>query len=131
MLLVSPVFVTDYPQSLKPFYMRRSDSGGESDPIKSDPKATVACMDLLVPSIGELIGGSEREERYDVLKHQLLSHKLSLEQYNWYLELRQYGTVRHGGWGMGFERYLMFLTGLNNLRDVIPVPRAPMSHTKF
>lgn len=109
-----PLTVFDYPKDVKPFYMRVNDDG-----------MTVAAMDLLVPGIGELIGGSQREERLEQLTANLSAHGLSLEHYSWYLDLRKYGTVPHAGFGMGFERFLMFLTGIKNIRDVIPFARTP------
>ena len=109
----SPVTVFDYPKSIKPFYMRQNDDG-----------KTVAAMDLLVPGIGELIGGSQREERYDLLKAEMDAEGLS-EGYEWYLDLRKYGSVPHAGFGLGFERLIMFVTGVANIRDVIPFPRTP------
>jgi asparaginyl-tRNA synthetase len=111
-----PVFVHDWPALLKPFYMRLSDDG-----------QTVAAMDLLVPKAGELIGGSQREERLDVLERRMDELGLSPEEYWWYLDTRQYGSVPHSGFGLGFERYLMMLTGTGNIRDVIPFPRTPGS----
>src|SRR5438105_4441849 len=110
----SPVTVFNYPREIKPFYMRVSD----------DCK-TVTAMDLLVPGIGEVIGGAQREERIDVLRENLRYHKLKEEDYSWYLDLRRYGTVPHAGFGAGFERLLMFLTGMSNIRDVIPFARTP------
>lgn len=115
-----PVFVTDYPASLKPFYMRKNDP---STAEKQDDRTTVGCVDLLVPGIGELMGGSMREERPEVLKEQLLAFGLDEEEYQWYMDLRKFGTVPHGGWGIGFERYLLMVTGMENVRDVIPFPR--------
>ncbi len=109
-----PVTVYDYPQSLKPFYMRANEDG-----------KTVAAMDLLVPGIGEIIGGSQREERLDVLKENMARHHLNEKDYSWYLDLRRYGTVPHAGFGLGFERMLMFVTGVGNIRDVIPFARTP------
>lgn len=109
-----PVTVHDYPRAIKPFYMRRND----------DDK-TVAAMDLLVPGIGEIVGGSQREERLDLLRENLKHHDLSEEDYNWYIDLRRYGTVQHAGFGLGFERLLMMVTGVGNIRDVIPFPRVP------
>lgn len=149
-----PVFVSDYPASCKPFYMRRNDDG-----------ETVACFDLLVPKLvsvtrsvlvwasaeplvldwqGELVGGSAREERFDVLRQVMLEGGLLSSEaashdapaagmgsaagqcdLQWYLDLRRYGTVPHAGWGLGFERLIQFATGVDNIRDVIPVPRAP------
>ena len=109
-----PVTVHDYPRSLKPFYMRVNDDG-----------RTVRAMDLLVPGIGEIIGGSQREERLDVLLENMRAHHLSEKEYGWYLDLRRYGTVPHAGFGLGFERLLMFVTGVGNIRDVIPFARTP------
>ena len=108
-----PVFVTDYPKEIKAFYMRRNDDG-----------KTVAAADLLVPGIGEIIGGSQREERYDVLREIMTENKMDLSAYNWYLNLRKYGSVKHAGFGLGFERAVMYLTGMQNIRDVLPFPRA-------
>lgn len=110
----SPVTVYNYPREIKPFYMRLNEDG-----------KTVAAMDLLVPGIGEVIGGSQREERLDYLLENVKYHKLSPENYWWYIDLRKYGTVPHAGFGVGFERLLMFLTGVSNIRDVIPYPRTP------
>ncbi len=107
-----PVFVTDYPQEIKAFYMRQNDDG-----------RTVAAMDLLVPGVGELIGGSQREERYDRLRARLEAMGLPVESYAWYLDLRRFGGTRHAGFGLGFERLILYLTGLANIRDVIPFPR--------
>lgn len=109
-----PTTVYDYPQEIKPFYMRRNDDG-----------KTVAAMDLLVPGIGEIVGGSQREERLEVLRANLAEHGLEESHYDWYLDLRRYGTVPHAGFGLGFERLLMFVTGVANIRDVIPFPRTP------
>ncbi|MFA5904434.1 MAG: asparagine--tRNA ligase [Desulfobacula sp.] len=111
-----PVFLTDYPKGIKPFYMRVNDDG-----------KTVAAVDLLVPGIGELIGGSQREERLDVLETRMKQMNLPLENYWWYLDSRKYGSVPHSGFGMGFERFLMMITGISNIRDVIPFPRTPGS----
>lgn len=107
-----PVFVIDYPKEIKAFYMRLNDDG-----------KTVAAMDLLVPAIGELVGGSQREERLEVLEKKLEELKLSKEDYAFYLDLRRYGGVVHSGYGLGFERMVMYLTGITNIRDVIPYPR--------
>ncbi len=107
-----PVFVTDYPAGVKAFYMRLNEDG-----------KTVGAMDLLVPGIGELMGGSIREERYDVLVQKMNDLGLDKEDYEWYLDLRKYGTVKHGGFGLGFERCVMYLTGMTNIRDVIPFAR--------
>ena len=109
-----PVFVFNYPKTIKPFYMYQNDDG-----------KTVAAMDLLAPRVGELIGGSQREARYEVLKDAIVSNGLNTEDYDWYLDLRKYGTVPHSGFGLGFERFLMFATGVSNIRDVIPFPRTP------
>jgi asparaginyl-tRNA synthetase len=110
----APVTVYNYPREIKPFYMRLNDDG-----------QTVAAMDLLVPGIGEVIGGAQREERLDVLEASLRSHQLRPEDYGWYLDLRRFGSVPHAGFGLGFERLLMFLTGVANIRDVIPFARTP------
>ncbi|KAL6608203.1 hypothetical protein ACP70R_041266 [Stipagrostis hirtigluma subsp. patula] len=109
-----PVIVYNYPRGIKAFYMRLND----------DLK-TVAAMDVLVPQVGELIGGSQREERLDVLKHRILDAGLPLEPYEWYLDLRRFGSVKHSGFGLGFERMILFATGIDNIRDVIPFPRYP------
>ncbi len=114
-----PVTVYDYPRSLKPFYMRVNDDG-----------ETVAAMDLLVPKIGEVIGGSQREERLDVLRENIRRQGLRESDYQWYIDLRRYGSAPHAGFGVGFERLLMFLTGVGNIRDVIPFPRTP-GHAEF
>lgn len=114
-----PVFVTDYPAECKAFYMRRN---GDEDASALGP--TVGAVDLLVPRIGELIGGSEREERMSLLESRMSDMGL-LPHLQWYLDLRRFGTVRHGGFGLGFERLLMFVTGMTNIRDVISVPRYP------
>jgi asparaginyl-tRNA synthetase len=107
-----PVFVRDYPREAKSFYMRVNDDG-----------KTVAAADLLVPNIGELLGGSQREERMDVLLDNMARHELNPDDYAWYLDLRRYGGVKHAGYGLGFERCVMYLTGVKNIRDVIPYPR--------
>jgi asparaginyl-tRNA synthetase len=112
----SPVTVFNYPREIKPFYMRLNDDG-----------KTVTAMDVLVPGIGEVIGGSQREERLDQLRENMRFQKLREEDYGWYLDLRRYGTVPHAGFGLGFERLLMFLTGVANIRDVIPFARTPGS----
>ena len=111
-----PTMVTDYPRNIKAFYMRANDDGD-----------TVAAMDLLVPRIGELIGGSQREERYDLLRDRILAMGQEASSYDWYLDLRRFGSVPHSGFGMGFERFIMMLTGVSNIRDVIPFPRTPGS----
>ena len=111
-----PVIVTDYPKEIKPFYMRLNDDG-----------KTVRALDTLMPRIGEIIGGSQREERRDVLLARLRESGLSESEYSWYLDLRSYGTVPHAGFGLGFERTVQFITGVPNIRDVIPFPRTPKS----
>ncbi|CAH8386754.1 unnamed protein product [Eruca vesicaria subsp. sativa] len=111
-----PVIIRDYPKEIKAFYMRENDDG-----------KTVAAMDMLVPRIGELIGGSQREERLEVLEARLDELKLDKESYWWYLDLRRYGSVPHAGFGLGFERLVQFATGIDNIRDVIPFPRSPGS----
>ena len=107
-----PVFVTNYPKEIKAFYMR----------VNEDDK-TVAAMDLLVPGVGEIIGGSQREEREDVLLSRIRELGLEEEGYSWYMDLRRYGSVKHGGYGLGFERLIMYITGVANIRDVLPFPR--------
>ena len=107
-----PVFVTDYPKEIKAFYMKINEDG-----------KTVAAMDLLVPGIGEIIGGSQREDSYEKLVERMKELKLSEEDYDFYLDLRKYGSARHAGFGLGFERCVMYLTGMGNIRDVIPFPR--------
>jgi asparaginyl-tRNA synthetase len=111
-----PVTVFNYPKEIKPFYMRVNDDG-----------KTVTAMDLLVPGIGEIVGGSQREERLDVLEENMRRHNMDPVDYKWYLDLRRYGTVPHSGFGLGFERMLMFITGVSNIRDVIPFARTPGS----
>ncbi len=109
-----PIIVVNYPKGIKAFYMRQNDDG-----------KTVAAMDVLVPDIGEIIGGSQREERIDMLDRRIEEMKLKKEDYWWYRDLRRYGTVPHAGFGLGFERLMLFCTGMGNIRDVIPFPRAP------
>ncbi len=111
-----PVIVRDYPKEIKAFYMRLNDDG-----------KTVAAMDVLVPRIGELIGGSQREERYDILVQKIKDMGMQIEDYAWYLDSRKYGSVPHAGFGLGFERMLMLVTGIANIRDVLPFPRTPKS----
>ena len=109
-----PIFVIDYPKEIKAFYMRLNDDG-----------KTVAACDLLVPGVGEIIGGSQREERYDVLKARIEETGMTGEDYWWYMDLRKYGGVKHSGYGLGFERIIMYITGMSNIRDVLPFPRTP------
>ncbi|MFY1049854.1 asparagine--tRNA ligase [Apilactobacillus sp. 1-1-2] len=111
-----PTFLTDYPRDIKAFYMRDNDDG-----------KTVAAADCLVPGIGEIVGGSEREERYDVLNDKIKEFDLNPEEYDWYEDLRKYGEIKHSGFGIGFERLVMYVTGMENIRDVIPFPREPGS----
>ncbi|MFV0626533.1 MAG: asparagine--tRNA ligase [Alphaproteobacteria bacterium] len=111
-----PVIVRDYPKEIKAFYMKLNEDG-----------KTVAAMDVLVPRIGELIGGSQREERYDVLVKKIEDMGMKVEDYDWYLDSRRYGSVPHAGFGLGFERMMMLITGITNIRDVIPFPRTPNS----
>jgi asparaginyl-tRNA synthetase len=115
-LFKKPTIVTDYPKEIKAFYMRANDDG-----------KTVRAMDVLAPRIGEIIGGSQREERYDVLLDKIREQGLPEEAYWWYLELRKYGSAPHAGFGLGLERMLMYVTGMKNIRDVIPFPRVPGS----
>jgi asparaginyl-tRNA synthetase len=110
------VILYDYPRSIKPFYMRVNDDG-----------RTVRAMDILVPKVGEIVGGSQREERLDVLEARMREQGLAPESYWWYLDLRRYGTVPHSGFGLGLERIIQFITGMANIRDVIPFPRTPGS----
>jgi asparaginyl-tRNA synthetase len=110
----APVVVMNYPTEIKAFYMRLSDDG-----------RTVAAMDVLAPGIGEIIGGSQREERLDVLERRMDELGLDKDHYSWYVDLRRYGTVPHAGFGLGFERLINYITGMANIRDVIPFPRVP------
>ncbi len=114
-----PVFVTDYPKQIKAFYMRMNDDG-----------KTVAAMDLLVPRVGEIIGGSQREERLDVLQARMAAQGIAPDDMSWYLDIRRWGSCPHAGFGLGFERLIMYLTGMENIRDVIPFPRTP-GHARF
>jgi asparaginyl-tRNA synthetase len=114
-----PIIVYNYPKEIKSFYMRQNTDG-----------KTVAAMDILVPKIGEIIGGSQREERLELLEKRLEELKMDKKDYWWYLELRKYGSVPHAGFGLGFERLVMMATGLENIRDVIPYPRYP-GHSEF
>src|SRR6185369_16047100 len=109
-----PVVVTDYPKEIKAFYMRLNEDG-----------RTVRAMDVLAPRIGEIIGGSQREERYDALLEKIRAQGLPEKDYWWYLDLRRYGTAPHAGFGLGLERMIMYITGMKNIRDVIPFPRTP------
>ena len=109
-----PVFLTDYPKDIKAFYMRLNDDN-----------KTVAACDLLVPHVGELVGGSQREERLDLLKARMEELGMNIESYDWYLDLRRYGGCKHAGFGLGFERFIMYLSGMQNIRDVLPFPRTP------
>jgi asparaginyl-tRNA synthetase len=111
-----PVILYDYPRTIKAFYMRLNDDG-----------RTVRAMDVLVPKVGEIIGGSQREEQLDVLDQRMREQNLDPESYWWYRDLRRYGTVPHAGFGLGLERVIQFITGMGNIRDVIPFPRTPGS----
>jgi asparaginyl-tRNA synthetase len=111
-----PIIVRDYPKTIKPFYMR-----------VNDDNKTVAAIDILFPGIGEIIGGSQREERFDILMQRIIETGINPETYSWYLDLRRFGSAPHAGFGLGFERLLLFVTGLGNIRDVIPFPRTPGS----
>lgn len=113
-ILKKPVVITDYPKNIKPFYM-----------YQNDDNKTVAAMDVLVPGIGEIIGGSQRESRYDKLTQRMQAMQLDLTQYKWYSDLRRYGSVPHTGFGLGLERLICYITGISNVRDVIPFPRVP------
>lgn len=114
-----PVVVMDYPKDIKAFYMKLNEDG-----------KTVAAMDVLVPGVGELIGGSQREDNYELLRSRLIGCGLNAEDYKWYLDLRRFGSVPHSGFGLGFERLVQFVTGMENIRDVIPFPRYP-GHCDF
>jgi asparaginyl-tRNA synthetase len=109
-----PVIITDYPKDIKAFYMRMNDDG-----------KTVRAMDVLFPGIGEIIGGSQREERLDVLRSRMQETGVSQQELSWYLDSRKFGTAFHSGFGLGFERLILFVTGMGNIRDVIPFPRTP------
>jgi len=111
-----PVVLTDYPKGIKAFYMRANDDG-----------KTVRAMDILFPGIGEIVGGSQREERLDMLVKRMGEMDVSTKELSWYLDTRRFGTAPHAGFGLGFERLVMFVTGMTNIRDVIPFPRAPKS----
>jgi asparaginyl-tRNA synthetase len=109
-----PLFLTDYPKEIKSFYMKQNADG-----------KTVRAMDLLVPRFGEIIGGSEREENLDLITKRIRELGMKEENYSWYLDLRRFGTTPHSGFGLGFERLILYVTGMANIRDVIPFPRAP------
>jgi asparaginyl-tRNA synthetase len=109
-----PVIVTNYPKDIKAFYMRQNDDG-----------KTVAAMDILAPGIGEIIGGSQREERLDKLEQRMMEMHIPTKEMFWYLDTRRFGTCKHAGFGLGFERLVQFVTGMGNIRDVIPFPRTP------
>jgi asparaginyl-tRNA synthetase len=111
-----PVILTDYPAKIKAFYMRMNDDG-----------KTVAAMDVLFPGIGEIVGGSQREERYEMLHQKCVEFGIDPEELSWYMETRKFGTAPHAGFGLGFERMIMFVTGMTNIRDVIPFPRTPQN----
>jgi asparaginyl-tRNA synthetase len=111
-----PMIVTDYPAQIKAFYMRLNEDG-----------KTVAAMDILAPKIGEIIGGSQREERLDVLEQRIIAQNMNPDDLWWYMDLRRFGTVPHAGFGLGFERIVQFMTGMANIRDVIPFPRTPLN----
>ena len=113
-----PVIVIDYPKNIKAFYMRQNDN--------CEPgKETVAAMDILAPGIGEIVGGSQREERLDKLEQRMKEMDIPTEEMSWYLDTRRYGACEHAGFGLGFERLVQFVTGMGNIRDVIPFPRTP------
>jgi len=114
-----PVIVRNYPKGIKAFYMRLNEDG-----------KTVAAMDVLVPGVGELVGGSQREERLEVLEERIKEAGLEVEGYSWYLDLRRYGSVVHSGFGLGFERLVCYTTGVENIREAIPFPRWP-GHAEF
>jgi asparaginyl-tRNA synthetase len=109
-----PVILTDYPKEIKSFYMRQNDDG-----------KTVAAMDILFPGIGEIVGGSQREERLEKLEQRMAEIGVPAEELSWYLDTRRYGSCEHAGFGLGFERLVLFVTGMTNIRDVIPFPRTP------
>ncbi len=113
-IINGPVFITDYPKDIKAFYMRMNDDN-----------KTVAACDLLVPGVGELVGGSQREERYDVLENRMKEMDIEIDALAWYMDLRKYGGCKHAGFGLGFDRFLMYITGMTNIRDVQPFPRTP------
>jgi asparaginyl-tRNA synthetase len=112
-----PVFVTQYPSNVKPFYMKSS-------------KSKALCMDLLMPKWGEIVGGSMREDNYEDLLKSIAAHQLDIKEYDWYLDLRKYGSVPHGGYGLGIERLLGVCTGISNIKDLVPAPRF-LDHCKY
>ena len=114
-----PVIIFDYPEEIKPFYMKGNNDG-----------KTVRAMDVLLPKLGEIIGGSQREDDYNALKNRMKLKNLSSDDYKWYLDLRRFGSAPHAGFGLGFERLVQFVTGMENIRDVIPFPRTP-KNAKF
>mmetsp|Transcript_3143 Transcript_3143/g.4527 ORF Transcript_3143/g.4527 Transcript_3143/m.4527 type:complete len:322 (-) Transcript_3143:582-1547(-) len=118
-----PVILTDYPADIKAFYMRQNE-------LDSEGRLTVQAMDILVPRIGEIIGGSAREERLELLEKRIVDMNLDMAHFDWYCDLRKYGSVPHAGFGLGFERMVLFITGVQNIRDVIPFPRWP-KHCEF
>jgi asparaginyl-tRNA synthetase len=113
-IIKGPVIVTGYPKEIKAFYMKQNDDG-----------KTVRAMDVLVPRLGEIIGGSQREDNFDKLENRIREAGMNPDDYSWYLDLRKYGSVPHSGFGLGFERLIQYVTGMQNIRDVIPFPRAP------
>ena len=113
-IIKAPVFIINYPKEIKAFYMKSNPDG-----------KTVKAMDMLVPRVGEIIGGSEREDDIDILTANMKSRRMNLKNYWWYLDLRRFGSTPHAGFGLGFERFLQFITGISNIRDVIPFPRTP------
>ncbi len=117
---MKPVIIVDYPAAIKAFYMRLNDRDEQG-------RETVAAMDILFPGVGEIMGGSQREERLDVLQQRCAAFDIPAEEMDWYLDTRRFGTAVHAGFGLGFERLVMFVTGMMNIRDVIPFPRAPKS----
>lgn len=114
----SPLFIINYPKELKPFYMRLN-----NDSLKHEDRDTVSCFDLIIPQIGELAGGSLREERIDILKQSISAHKAHLSNLSWYIDIRRWGTAKHGGFGLGFDRFIAYLTGIKNVKDVVAFPR--------
>ncbi|KAG5518122.1 hypothetical protein PMAC_003308 [Pneumocystis sp. 'macacae'] len=116
--ICNPVFITNYPKELKPFYMRLN-----NDSSKDDDKNTVSCFDLLVPEIGELAGGSLREERIHILEESIITSKMKISDLSWYIDLRRWGTTKHGGFGLGFDRFIAYLAGIKNIKDVVAFPR--------